>query len=162
MLCEQICRSWRKSGESVEVPGSSGTRGDFRLPTGPAGFGRVKSGMGKSGRQRSIPKASRTGQLRLSILRQAGGDGSRQRGRCQCTVMKGTSAALRRLKTAERTAATCSSEVTALGLWKEIVEATESAGTTRAPRLELSLGDTFMSRPLALVGRQAIRMAVSK
>lgn len=27
--------------EVVEVPGSSGTRGDFLFPTGPAGFGRV-------------------------------------------------------------------------------------------------------------------------
>jgi len=25
----------------VKVPGSSGTHGDFRFPTGPAGFGRV-------------------------------------------------------------------------------------------------------------------------
>jgi hypothetical protein len=24
----------------LDVPGSSGTRGDFRFPTGPAGFGR--------------------------------------------------------------------------------------------------------------------------
>jgi len=27
--------------EVVKVPGSSGTHGDFRMPTGPAAFGRV-------------------------------------------------------------------------------------------------------------------------